>query len=68
MGKKYLVGVVVLFLATFCATVLAREAVRYDPTWASLDTRPLPNWFDESKLGIFIHWGVFSQIGYYGEW
>ncbi|OQV17345.1 Alpha-L-fucosidase [Hypsibius exemplaris] len=46
----------------------AKEAVRYDPTWESLDTRPLPAWFDEGKLGIFIHWGVFSQIGYNSEW
>lgn len=33
---------------------------RYQPTWESLDTRPLPQWYDEAKLGIFIHWGVFS--------
>jgi len=30
------------------------------PTWESLDSRPLPGWFDEAKIGIFIHWGVFS--------
>ncbi len=26
----------------------------------SPDTRPLPSWYDQSKVGIFIHWGVFS--------
>jgi alpha-L-fucosidase len=36
------------------------NAVRYEPSWSSLDTRPLPSWYDESKIGIFIHWGVFS--------
>lgn len=28
--------------------------------WASLDHRPNPAWFDDEKLGIFIHWSVFS--------
>ncbi|CAF0972639.1 unnamed protein product [Rotaria sp. Silwood1] len=32
----------------------------YLPEWSSLDTRPLPSWYDQSKVGIFIHWGVFS--------
>ncbi len=27
--------------------------------WAEL-TRPLPKWFSEAKLGIFIHWGAYS--------
>ncbi len=33
---------------------------RYQPTWESLDSRPLPAWFAEAKFGIFIHWGVYS--------
>lgn len=32
----------------------------YEPSWASLDNRPVPQWFDDSKFGIFIHWGVYS--------
>ncbi len=28
----------------------------YTPDWTSLDSRPLPTWFDEAKFGIFIHW------------
>ncbi|XP_041347731.1 alpha-L-fucosidase-like [Gigantopelta aegis] len=40
----------------------------YQPTWPSLDSRPLPAWYDESKLGIFIHWGVFSVPSFYSEW
>ena len=41
---------------------------RYVPTWESLDKRPAPTWYDESKIGIFIHWGVFSVPSYTGEW
>ncbi|XP_074846554.1 plasma alpha-L-fucosidase [Carettochelys insculpta] len=41
---------------------------RYAPTWESLDSRPLPAWFDEVKFGIFIHWGVFSVPSFGSEW
>ncbi|XP_029452378.1 plasma alpha-L-fucosidase [Rhinatrema bivittatum] len=44
------------------------SAVRYDPTWDSLDSRPLPAWFDEAKFGIFIHWGLFSVPSFGSEW
>lgn len=33
---------------------------RYEPTWASIDSRPMPPWYQDAKLGIFIHWGVYS--------
>ena len=36
----------------------------YNSSWASLDSRPLPAWFDDAKFGIFIHWGVYSVPGY----
>ena len=50
-----------LFLALGVA-----EAV--DPTWESLDNRTLPAWYDESKFGIFLHWGVFSVPAFKTEW
>lgn len=40
----------------------------YQPTWESLDSRPLPAWFDNSKIGIFLHWGVFSVPSFGSEW
>ena len=33
---------------------------RYEPTWESVKTHTLPQWFDDCKLGIFIHWGLYS--------
>lgn len=57
------------------ALLIAAPALAYDPTWASLNTRPLPPWYDESKVGIFIVGGVFSvpswgteSGGASGEW
>lgn len=41
---------------------------RYSPDWSSLDTRPLPPWFDEAKIGVFLHWGVFSVPSFGSEW
>lgn len=36
------------------------KAQDYKPEWASLDKRPIPQWFTDAKFGIFIHWGVYS--------
>ena len=41
---------------------------KFEPNWESLDSRPLPSWYDEAKLGIFIHWGVFSVPSIGSEW
>ncbi len=42
-------------------------------SWAELRARPFPTWFQDAKLGIFIHWGVYSVPAYsgredYAEW
>jgi len=53
------------------AAVVATHATktsRYTADWTSLDARPIPQWYDEAKIGIFIHWGVFSVPSYHGEW
>ena len=57
---------------------MGAQSVRYQPNWASLNQRPTPEWFDEAKFGIFIHWGVYSVPAYadphaevgeaYAEW
>ena len=41
---------------------------QYTPDWQSLDSRPLPTWYDDSKFGIFIHWGIFSVPAFGSEW
>lgn len=41
---------------------------RYQPNWESLDSRPLPKWYDEAKIGIFLHWGVYSVPTMGTEW
>ena len=62
----------VLLVLLITATLTSR-AQPYQPTWESLDKRPVPQWFRDSKFGIFIHWGVYSVPGFrskgeYAEW
>ncbi|VDD97240.1 unnamed protein product [Enterobius vermicularis] len=44
------------------------EIARYEPSWESLDARPIPKWYNEAKLGIFTHWGVYSVPAFRSEW
>ena len=45
----------------------------YQADWESLEQHQTPAWFNDAKLGIFIHWGVYSVPGWaptegqYGE-
>ena len=36
----------------------------YNPTWESVATHSLPQWYDDAKLGIFLHWGLYSVPGW----
>jgi alpha-L-fucosidase len=36
----------------------------YEPTWESVGTHALPEWYDDAKLGIFLHWGLYSVPGW----
>lgn len=51
----------VLFLSILSFQVNAQE---YVPTAANLEAR---KWFEDSRFGLFIHWGVYSILGD-GEW
>ena len=36
---------------------------KYDPDWESLDARPLPEWYMDAKVGIFMHFGPYAVPG-----
>jgi alpha-L-fucosidase len=42
----------------------AQVAKKYQPTLESLNQHPLPEWYADAKLGIFIHWGLYSVPGW----
>ncbi len=36
----------------------------YQPTLESISAHPLPDWYQDAKLGIFVHYGLFSVPGW----
>ncbi|XP_075059327.1 plasma alpha-L-fucosidase isoform X2 [Mixophyes fleayi] len=61
-------GLPLLAVLLLCSAEPGAARVKYEPTWESLDSRPIPDWFDDVKFGIFIHWGVFSVPSFGSEW
>lgn len=54
------IALLVTWLAPSRGWALPPQPDRYLPEWESLDRRQNPDWFDRDKIGIFIHWSVFS--------
>ncbi len=44
------------------------KANRYEPTWDSLKSYSVPEWFKDAKFGVFIHWGVYAVPAFNNEW
>src|SRR3979411_454041 len=42
----------------------AQAPAHYEPTLEALNQHPLPEWYAGAKLGIFIHWGLYSVPGW----
>ena len=70
--KKRIIVTCSILIATFIGpqTIKAQEV---EPTWESINQRGYPEWFKDAKLGIFIHWGLYSVPAWagpegYGEW
>ena len=51
-------------LATAPLSIGAQESANkekeFEPTWESLRHHRVPEWYSNAKLGIFIHWGLYS--------
>ena len=52
------------YLLPFMLAACAASAQTYHPPSENLKAR---EWFQDSKFGLFIHWGVYSVLGK-GEW
>lgn len=54
------------------ATLAKIEAVisagPFTDDWASLTAFKIPEWYQNDKFGIFIHWGVYSVPAFGNEW
>lgn len=70
--KQSLLSTLVIVLL-FIAPVTIAQRDNGEMSWEQLQARPYPQWFSDAKLGIFIHWGVYSVPSYggaesYAEW
>ena len=62
-----------MIITAILMTLPITVGTTYEPTWESLNQRPNPQWFEDAKFGIFIHWGVYSVPAWapkdrYAEW
>ncbi len=64
MILKRLSGGICSAVIAFSAVCSAQAPAKYEPTLESLDRHPLPQWYAGAKLGIFIHWGLYSVPGW----
>jgi alpha-L-fucosidase len=53
-----------IFSILFSGSLLLMAQQNYQPSDENLVNR---KWFQDAKFGLFIHWGVYSQLGD-GEW
>ena len=72
-GFKSLFFSLLLPIAFVSPSMAQQETGWLDDSWETLRNRPYPQWFKDAKLGIFIHWGVYSVPSYggaesYAEW
>jgi len=68
--QKSIYAVCFIFLLSF--SIKAQETTS-EKLIESIKTRQSPEWFDNAKLGIFVHWGLYSVPAYggkesYAEW
>ena len=40
------------------------EKRKYQSNWESVRSHPVPEWYEDCKFGIFIHWGIYSVPAY----
>jgi alpha-L-fucosidase len=40
----------------------------FRPDWESLQKYEAPEWYQDAKFGIFIHWGAYSVPAFSSEW
>ncbi len=60
-----------ILMAACCAVLPAAQAgaEAYKPDWDSLSKHEAaPEWFQDTKLGIYFHWGVYAVPAFSSEW
>ena len=62
---RFLLAIMFGILLSNSQTLQAQDTnPPYDGSWESLQKMPVPAWFEDGKVGIFIHWGPYSAMGF----
>jgi alpha-L-fucosidase len=68
----HIMAAAILLLCASCQTTqpaATKKPPRFQPNWESITAQyQVPQWYQDAKLGIFIHWGVYSVPAYHDEW
>jgi alpha-L-fucosidase len=63
-GLKFRNGLFLVICFLVLSAARAQAPSHYEPTIESLNSHPLPQWYADAKLGIFVHWGLYSVPGW----
>lgn len=76
--KRFLVVLATGLLFAACGSKTEKNTVPgsqkdsvavFEPNWESIEKNYKdPEWFNDSKFGIFIHWGAYAVPAYGSEW
>jgi alpha-L-fucosidase len=64
LGRRSMAAVALLVGLAVLPRLQAQTPSHYEPTLQSLNQHPLPEWYADAKLGIFVHWGLYSVPGW----
>ncbi len=71
---KYAKSIIAMTMALVLSASISAEAKpkeQFEPTWESLTKYEVPEWWQNTKFGIYFHWGPYSVPGYkewYSHW
>ena len=72
--KKTILILIATYIFSACGNVPQPSSEKetasksFEPNWESLHNYEIPEWFNDAKFGIFIHWGPYSVPAYRSEW
>lgn len=56
-----------ILLTVMGLMALPATGKEYEATWESLKNYEAPEWYEDAKLGFWVHWGVYSVPAYGGD-
>lgn len=62
---KWLPAIALMSLPLLAKTNVTKET---EQQWKELSARPIPEWLQDAKFGIYAHWGLYSVGHNTGEW